>query len=463
MKKSIVFLFLFVFGCSHTPNQPETRLPSGTRNTFIVAEDEDSEVEVASNPPEPLKMVGLYNNPLRSPVAQFLRLAKKSIDIEIYEMADPEVREVLREKLGNVPIRIVKEPKPIGQSCDPWGRGMKSKRASAAAIADCEDQQLLVQQIRGAPGGAFEPFNKDQLCGKERKKGLCFEHGKMIVIDRQAVLLSTGNFNSSNLCNRASNPKTCNRDYSYISRDPLVVKTLLEIFENDLKGTRYNLKEILDRPGVSQKITVSPYSFDPLAALLRRAKGRIQIQNQYINMNTGLADLLIERASKGVDIEVQVSDVCAFGKVSDKKAYELSLMFSALEDSGVKVRMFNKSHQIGGRAGYLHAKAIVIDGGQETEEAWVGSVNGSTTSLNENREYGIFYSQPSRVRTLSRYLADDFADSTSQTWRDSLRCRNIGYQSAEAAQKDDRGYEEFMLRISGSTGPEKPNEDAGDE
>jgi phosphatidylserine/phosphatidylglycerophosphate/cardiolipin synthase-like enzyme len=395
--------------------------------------------------------VGIYNNSDTSTVAELIRLAKSSVDIEIYEMNDPQVRQALRDVMrAKVRVRVVKEPKPIGESCDPWGTQADSE--------NCSDQQGLVREIK-ASGGDFVPFRKETLCGRERKGRTCYQHGKMMIIDRNRfALLSTGNFNSSNLCDLAYRPKACNRDYTYITRDQVVLKALNEIFENDFRGRRYDLAAILSEPGVSERLTVSPYSQEPLVDFIRSAKKRIQLQNQYINPNSGLPEVLIEKAKKGVAVEVQLADVCTYGHVRDKQAYDLYLMFAAMEDAGVKIRMFNKAHKIDGRPGYLHAKAIVIDG----ERAWVGSVNGSATSLRENREFGIFFTHPQRVKFLAGILGHDFKHEGSQAWRDSLRCRNVSYQSREATLKDDADYGHFIQekkkKASGSSS-EYENED----
>lgn len=488
MKKiAVSILILFVsaaveFGCAHHSHQHESapRQPaSGTSAT--IDDDYDSDTEMSepmgrnprlfSNPTNLTRVTGVFNNSDTPTVAQLIRFARESIDIEIYEMADPEVRQALREALKKqVKVRIVKEPSPIGEKCNPWKQGLSgksAKKASREVIADCLDQQGLVSDVR-AHGGAFEPFNKNQLCGQKFREGRCYQHGKIVIVDRnrkerRLALISTGNFNSSNLCDLAYGPSTCNRDYTYITRDTVIIDTLSEIFEKDLDGKRYDLGAILKSRGVESKLTVSPFSLEPLAELIRGARNRIQIQNQYINPDSGLVELLIEKARQGRTVEVMLADVCSFGKVPEKKAYNLYLMFAAMEAAGVKIRMFNKSHRIEGKDGYLHAKAIVIDG----QRAWVGSVNGSTTSINQNREFGLFFSHPMRVRAFSEFIARDFSDPTAQPWRDSLRCHAVGYQSPQATPMDSGEYSAFIESLkakqSGNSGSADDNDNNDDE
>jgi hypothetical protein len=71
-------------------------------------------------------------------------------------------------------------------------------------------------------------------------------------------------------------------------------------------------------------------------------------------------------------------------------------------------------------------------------------VNGSAPSLNQNREFGLFFSHPARVRAFSEFIARDFSDPTAQPWRDSLRCHAVGYQSSQATRSDSGEYSTFI-------------------
>lgn len=400
---------------------PEARKLAFTGSSPILSEDGDvseikfsmfRNIEIYKRLPKPPIPLGLYSNPDAPAVADFISSATSSVDIEIYEMSDLGVREALRRALKNkIRVRIIKEPRPVGQKCDPF-----AARASRDN-PDCVDQKKLFKEIQQA-GGKTVPFNKEQLCGQVRKSGPCFQHGKMVLVDGRQALLSTGNFNSSNLCNLEARPSKCNRDFSYITADPEVVTQLGRIFEKDLAGKRYALADVLSKGTLKRKLTVSPFSFAPLKEFMRTAQRKIQIQNQYIRDPDFVAEL-IYLASK-VQVEIQLSDICNYGSVSEKLAYESDKMFRALEDAGVKIKMFHKRHRIRGKPGYLHSKAIVVDG----ERAWVGSVNLSSASLNQNREFGIFFNQPSRAQAFSEFLTEDFENPTNITWQKSVHeCR----------------------------------------
>jgi phosphatidylserine/phosphatidylglycerophosphate/cardiolipin synthase-like enzyme len=72
------------------------------------------------------------------------------------------------------------------------------------------------------------------------------------------------------------------------------------------------------------------------------------------------------------------------------------------------------------RTGYLHAKAVLIDGA----DGWVGSVNGSVNATSRNREFGIFFKDQKSLDLLRRQMDADFTDRYATEWRDSLNCVN---------------------------------------
>lgn len=419
--KSFIFVLLLLPAFSPALNTGEQK--SNRKPAALLDEDADTnerglflktpDFVTARKTQHYNSIVGIYSNADAPAIVQAIDTAQKTVDIEIYEMQDAEVLSAIQRALDRkVRVRVVKDPSPVAQTCNPFlkkgARGSKKQRTPKCLL-----EWKTAQEITKS-GGQFVAFNKEQLCGK-CDTGTCYQHGKMIIIDDQFALISTGNFNTSSLCDLSAKPTTCNRDYSYITRDKEVVLALKEIFEKDLQGRAYNLETILNRGQLKDKITVSPFSFQPLTQFIRSAKSNIQIQNQYLR-DPNLAAVIIEKAKAGVKIEILLSDVCNYGSISQKLAYEYDLMFRGLTDAGVAVKMFNKDRKIQGRPGYLHAKAIVVD----KQRAWIGSVNGSSTSLNSNREFGIFFNNPHRVTELAEFLQKDFMDASNYTWQKSV-------------------------------------------
>lgn len=487
--KYCVLVLLVLVGCTTASVDSTAHLRGPAREkTQTLTEDEDNTPavdirrlnfpkEAVNDPVYEQRAVGIFSNPDTPTIGQLLMSARNSIDIEIYEMEDPDIRNILRRKMQeDVKVRVVQEPTPIGKKCilfpeiiaakaeaeanakakaearaKKTGRALNAKKPKKPYIPtpECLDMRKFLEEVRAQKfeGPKYVAFNKTELCGQQSKQGLCFQHGKMVVIDRRLALISTGNFNSSNLCNLAAIPQPlkCNRDFSYVTRDREVIRALNFIFEKDLMQKRYSdeLSALLKTGNLPDKLTVSPYSLDPLVAFIRSANKRIQFAGQYIRPNSGLVEPLLEKARAGADVEVILTDLCYYGGVSQLRAKDDSLMFAEMEKAGIKLKMFTSEKTIHNLPGYMHAKAIVVDGQDpQLARAWVGSVNGSAPSLNQNREFGIFFSNFQRVRALSEFIGDDFKDPTLLSWRESISCHSQKRFKAVKVQKEDEDDED---------------------
>ncbi|MDR3608806.1 MAG: phospholipase D-like domain-containing protein [Oligoflexia bacterium] len=344
-------------------------------------------------------------------MADLLNQATTSIDMEIYEMDDPTVIAALRGALSRgVTVHIVKEPKPVGAACKVFDSESDDPGSNGDAAA-CDDQRQLVADVNQA-GGKYVPFAKDSLCSSSR----CLEHGKVVVVDSSIALVTSGNFNTTNLCDTSYSPKTCNRDYSYLTPDPDIAQSLESVIESDIEGSSYDIGSVI-RPGADQKLTIGPNSMDPLVAFIQSAKTSILVENQYLKDPT-LNSALIAAANNGVSVQIVLASACSFGRPKASEVKKLTSIFTDFDNAGITTKMFNKNIMIDGLAGYLHAKAIVIDG----QRAWMGSVNGSTQALTANREFGVFIEDASDVAALGSVMSDDFSNPREESWQDSLRC-----------------------------------------
>ncbi len=350
----------------------------------------------------------LYENASGAPQLAMIEQAKTSIDIEIYSMKDSSVFQALTRALDRgITLRIVQEPRPVADPCrvfDPPTQADEPK---------CREQKNFVGLVR-SKGGRYEPFEK-ALCGPGDGSGMCYQHGKILIVDANLVAISTGNFDASSFCHREQGPSKCNRDYTVVSRDPKVVRAIRSVFEADLAKKTTDIPSIL---ASAPRVTVSPHSLAPILSFLNSAKKTIQIQNQYLK-NPDVNAALIRAAQRGVRVFVMVVSACFFGRPDQNAVEHWTRIYTAFDAAGIQTRVFNSSIQIGGLPGYLHAKAILID----SARAWVGSVNGSTTSLAANREYGIFSDEPAVVRDLGSLMYTDYVAPGAGTWRESLQCR----------------------------------------
>ncbi|MGZ3693612.1 MAG: phospholipase D-like domain-containing protein [Bdellovibrionota bacterium] len=357
---------------------------------------------------------GFYENAKGSPVLGIINAARSRIDMEMYEMDDPKVIAALRDALGRgVKVHIVKEPNPVGAPCKVFESDKSKAKQGGGQAADCDDQTQLVDDVTNA-GGKYVPFTKPDLCGDPSKS--CLEHGKLIVIDSSVAMVSTGNLNTSNLCDLEFDPKTCNRDYTYVTDDADIVTSLQKVVDKDVIGKAYDVGSVIVR-GADKKVTVGPNSLDPIVTFIKSAQSKIQIENQYLKEPT-INEALIAAAKSGVDVQVTVASECSFGKPSPSEIKKTTATFKAFDAAGITSTMFTKNIKVNGKQGYLHAKAIVID----DSKAWVGSVNGSVQATTLNREFGVFFDNKADVKALAAMLTADLNDKNGETWQESLAC-----------------------------------------
>ncbi len=357
---------------------------------------------------------GFYNNADGSPVVALIDQAKETLDMEIYEMDDPAVISAIRRAFArNVRVQIVKEETPVGASCRVF-EAAKLSPAGKGGSASCDDQRKLVDEVIQA-GGSYVPFKTPDLCGANDGKS-CLEHGKIMIADSTLALITSGNFNATNLCDIAASPKTCNRDFSFVTQDADIVTTLEKVVAKDLLGRSYDVSSVVSTRAAA-KMTVGPDSMNPIIAFIGTARKSLLIENQYLKDPTMNAAILAA-ASRGVHVEVTVASACSFGKPRPTEAKQLTDIFTEFDNAGISTTMFTKKIKVNGIAGYLHAKAMVVDG----KHAWMGSVNGSTQALTRNREFGVFFDTSADVGELAKILTADHADANGESWQDSLNC-----------------------------------------
>jgi len=192
-------------------------------------------------------------------------------------------------------------------------------------------------------------------------------HAKFMVLDDRIAVVSTANFSRSAFGR--------NREVLVFLHGTRDVRSLSNVFRADWDRA----PPPLDDPN----LLVSPYNGrQTLTHLLRGARSSIRIYAEEVADAT-LERLLIAAANRGVSVQV----VLAWGATPQGAR--------TLERGGVRVREL--------RSPYIHAKAMIVD----DREAFVGSENVSTTSLDRNREVGVLI-RGSAVRELNALFARDW-------------------------------------------------------
>jgi cardiolipin synthase len=196
-----------------------------------------------------------------------------------------------------------------------------------------------------------------------------FDHAKYAVAANEA-LIGTANWDRSAFSR--------NREYIYISSDPVLLQSLTSIFAADFNGS-----EAADMSSIDPDLVISPGSESQLAAAIRQP-GAVGVETEELGTDRGILEAL---EAKGADADVIILTKGARARV-----------LGALQDAGVNVRILDEP--------YMHAKMVV---GQQV--GFIGSENFTVTSLDYNREIGILLYDQSELQTLLAVFQQDWASA----------------------------------------------------
>lgn len=201
-------------------------------------------------------------------------------------------------------------------------------------------------------------------------------HSKILFIDWY-VYVATGNFSYSAFSK--------NRDFFIKISDPELSQSLSEIFLADFSHTLYNTS--------SPAIVLSPYnSRQKLESLVQSAEKSLDIYFPYI-ADTGLYDILLNQVQSWVQTRI------IFWKNVENDNPEL---VEKLKKAGAKIFFLEKP--------VLHAKAILVD----SDILYVGSINFSRFSMDENREVGLLLRDPKTIEDFLQIFKNDISKFIAQ-------------------------------------------------
>jgi phosphatidylserine/phosphatidylglycerophosphate/cardiolipin synthase-like enzyme len=196
-----------------------------------------------------------------------------------------------------------------------------------------------------------------------------------VIIDGQVALIMNQNFTGSAF--------NSNREFGVITTSPDEVDQAWEIFEADWS----------DAPSDSIRgpLFVSPdNSRERLLALIGDATDSIDFYAELIR-DEEVLQALEDAVARGVRVRLIMN---ASLDPEDINAIE------ELAANGVEVRLM--------KAVYIHSKTMVVDG----DEALVGSINYSMTSLDRNREVAMLLEDPALLTRIITVYERDWVQSS---------------------------------------------------
>jgi phosphatidylserine/phosphatidylglycerophosphate/cardiolipin synthase-like enzyme len=256
---------------------------------------------------------------------------------------------------------------------------MKDKTI-ADALADAQKRGVVVRVLLNQGYFGEEEAMNEPAYAYLKSEGIdvrwtpsifALTHQKTLIVDKNKALIMTFNF--------APEYYTTARDFAILDTDQNDVSAIENTFTSD-----WNNQNTLAQNG--DDLVWSPSAEGNLLLLIKSAKKELDIYNEEM-ADASIIDALISAEKRGVNVNVVMTYESA-----DKNA------FTELKNAGVQMHLFH------GEKFYIHAKMVLVD----DDYAFLGSQNFSYTSLNQNRELGIFLSDPTIINSLYKTFYTDF-------------------------------------------------------
>ncbi len=288
------------------------------------------------------------------PITDAIEAARKSVWLEMYILSDRNVIRALEDAVNHgVDVRVMLEPHPYGSGSP--ARTIDQLKAAGAKVEDSNPAFSLT-------------------------------HEKGMLIDGTTAYIMTSNFSRSALGGYGSSSTyVSNREYDIVDTNIQDVQALNAIFQADWNRSTAQFND--------SNLVVSPVnSRNALTGLINSTHSTLLIEAEEMN-DSAIEQALVNAVKRGVQVQVILPSPS--GSASDSNRAGID----TIKQGGVQVREDSRL--------YIHAKMFIADG----QEAFVGSENISTQSLDQNRELGIIVAEQSVLLTLQQTFQKDWGDS----------------------------------------------------
>ena len=201
-------------------------------------------------------------------------------------------------------------------------------------------------------------------------------HGKMMIVDREALQVYGFNFTALDLKSRS---------FGIMTKDRRTVNDAIRLFEAD------TLRQEYDPPEDGQFVVSPENAREMLATFIKRARKQLLIYDPKV-ADLQMIRLINQRIKAGVDVRI-------IGKVT-KRAGSMRVQ-----------RLPN--HR-------LHVRAMIRDG----DTAFIGSQSLRAMELDSRREIGLIVKEPGTIRELVEVFEGDWAKT------------DLGAKEAKEAKKE---------------------------
>jgi len=276
--------------------------------------------------------------------------AKKTIDMTMYELTDTTVTSLLATAATDgVTVRVILDQ-----------NGEKSNNTTA-----------------------YNYLTKHKVSVHWANPTYAYTHQKTITVDAATSAIMT--------LNLTPNYYATSRDYAVITNDAADVAAIETTFNADFKNAAIT-------PPDGDNLVWSPTnSRDALLGLIEGATKTLMLEQEEM-ADSGLENALIAALERGVAVTL----------VQENESNDYTTALKSLKSAGAKIAVYTSSTGY-----YIHAKVVLADYGTTQAKLFVGSENFSTNSLNNNRELGLIFSDPTCMTSIQSSIASDFKGGTA--------------------------------------------------
>jgi len=326
--------------------------------------------------------------------------ARREILVNAYELTHPGIGDLLIAARGRgVRVEVLLEGGPVG------------------GISREEEAVCAALNRSGIP--LYEMTTTEAAHARYR-----YNHAKYLVIDGEAVLISTENFGFRGYPVPGTKG---NRGWGALIRDPGIAGYFREVFRADLAGgdvilytpPQGTLASLSPPPypvrfpallatGVTVHPVLSPDTSSEVISLLSRAESRIDIEQASIRNGSGMRldpflAAAVNASRRGVTVRVLL-DGSMYNDEGPADNDEMAGLVNALarnEGLPISARVLEPE---AGNLDAVHTKGVIVDG----QLVLISSINWNGNSPNFNREAGVILESPAIGGYFSSVFDEDW-------------------------------------------------------
>ncbi|MGD0982474.1 MAG: phospholipase D-like domain-containing protein [Acidimicrobiales bacterium] len=209
-------------------------------------------------------------------------------------------------------------------------------------------------------------------------------HQKTITVDGAESLILSANLTAEYYATT--------RDFGVFDSNPKDVAAIEAVFDADFAHEPVS-------PSDGSDLVWSPGSQAQMLAVINGAGHTLSIENEEMGDST-ITDAIVAASRRGVNVEVTMTEDSSYDSDWD-----------AIVSAGGHVHLYSD----GSSDLYIHAKTTIADAGFSDQRIYVGSINFSRASMDDNRELGVITTDATIVHDVNAVVAGDYSECTPAT------------------------------------------------